>query len=137
MDGPTLKFTKQQLLFKKYDARTIKVEDIEAFCDAEGIDFKPDYSAKITENLAELAKIVRKGDKTPKDNEPKAVAAEEDQAEKVEKPKADPKLPGYLARRQDKIKAEQAQLANGVGGAPITYGENAPGFLKRRFGGKA
>lgn len=68
---------------------------------------------------------------------PVAAVAEKEKEPAPKKPKADPELPGYLARRQDKIKAEQAQLANGVGGAPITYGENAPGFLKRRFGGEA
>jgi hypothetical protein len=134
-DKPTPKFTKQQLLFKKYDARTIKFEDIEAFCEAEGVDFQPDTSMKIAETMIALAKVVRKGDKKPK----KTVAEPEKDVQEspVAKNKQDEKpLPGWLARRQDKIKAEQAALANGGNVNTVQYGENAPGFLKRRFGGE-
>ena len=138
MDGVTPKFTKQELLFKKYDARTIKIEDIEVFCEVEGIEFVPDTGKKITENLTDLAKIVRKSQRKPKKVEESKTETVSVPDKPVPEKKKDPHadLPGYSRRRMDKIKKEQATLNAGSADNPIHYGENAPGFLKHRFGGE-
>ena len=67
--------------------------------------------------------------------EPVAESVEKPQTEqKVSKPES--KQPGYLVRRAAQIEREKQALSMGTDKAAIQYGENAPEFLKRRFGGK-
>lgn len=145
MEEKQPKFSKYELIFNKIkDAESLDYDDLREFVEFNKLDFIVDDGVSVEDNLADLRKVARRPSGEKKKAKKKAVEPQEKPSEPVIMDEPKPEVPkkhdpyggkAYLLRRREQIEAAQAKLQVGGTDASPAYGENAPGFLKRRFGG--
>ena len=125
------KMDKEDVASGQIDARKVKLVDITEFAEENGIDFLPDPDKGVRENLNGLRDALVAVESEPAKPEEDAPEPETEEEPQIVDEEPEEDLPPYLARRAHLIKAAKEQ-AKEEGIAAVTYGPDAPAYLRRR-----